>query len=86
MNVRVKARKPLARRCRCGMTFDADGCLIRATPEEYAALRADPWLEVTVEDAKSATTEEAPDTAVPTVPSADTPPADAPPAAEGVHA
>ena len=42
MDVHVKAKKPLARRCRCGMTFDAGGCLMRVTPEEYAALKADP--------------------------------------------
>ena len=50
MNVHVKAKKPLARRCRCGMTFDASGCLMRVTPEEYAALKADPWLDVAIMD------------------------------------
>lgn len=50
MDVHVKAKKPLARRCRCGMTFDAGGCLMQVTPEEYAALRADPWLDVALMD------------------------------------
>ena len=50
MDVHVKAKKPLARRCRCGMTFDAGGCLMQVTPEEYAALKADPWLDVAIMD------------------------------------
>lgn len=50
MDVHVKAKKPLARRCRCGMTFDAGGCLMRVTPEEYAALKADPRLDVAIMD------------------------------------
>ncbi|WP_448343916.1 hypothetical protein [Desulfovibrio piger] len=50
MDVHVKAQKPLARRCRCGMTFDAGGCLMQVTPEEYAALKADPWLDVAIMD------------------------------------
>jgi len=50
VDVHVKAKKPLARRCRCGMTFDAGGCLMQVTPEEYAALKADPWLDVAIMD------------------------------------
>lgn len=50
MDVHVKAKKPLARRCRCGMAFDAGGCLMQVTPEEYAALKADPWLDVAIMD------------------------------------
>ncbi len=50
MDVHVKVKKPLARRCRCGMTFDASGCLMQVTPEEYAALKADPWLDVAIMD------------------------------------
>ena len=50
MDVHVKVKKPLARRCRCGMTFDAGGCLMQVTPEEYAALKADPWLDVAIMD------------------------------------
>lgn len=101
MDVHVKAKKPLARRCRCGMTFDASGCLMQVTPEEYAALKADPWLDVAIMDPED--TELSPDPqlspavsaqAAPTPesatgsPSGETPPAAQPAAhtTEGTHA
>lgn len=101
MDVHVKVKKPLARRCRCGMTFDASGCLMRVTPEEYAALKADPWLDVAIMDPED--TELSPDPrpspamlaqAAPTTesstgsPSGETPPTAQPAAhtTEGTHA
>lgn len=47
MRIHVKARPPLARHCRCGMCFDAEGYELKADSKELAALRADPWLIVT---------------------------------------
>lgn len=89
MDVHVKVRRPLARRCRCGMTFGVGGCLVRVTPEEYAALKADPWLDVAIMDPED--TELSPDPqpspamlaqAAPTPESAtDSPSGETPPAA-----
>lgn len=47
MDVYVKVKPPLARRCRCGLCFDAVGRSIKADEKELAALRSDPWLVVT---------------------------------------
>ncbi|MDE6735377.1 MAG: hypothetical protein K2J64_07940 [Desulfovibrio sp.] len=47
MNVHVKAKAPLARRCRCGYCFDAEGQEIHVSVMELAALNADPMLVVT---------------------------------------
>lgn len=47
MIVHVKARPPLARRCRCGYCFDAEGQELEVTERELAALKADPMLVVT---------------------------------------
>lgn len=56
MTVHVKARPPLARRCRCGLCFDAEGQEVEVTAAELAALRADPCLivEEVARKAKSA--------------------------------
>ena len=47
MNVHVKAKTPLARRCRCGYCFDAEGQELKVTEDELAVLKADPMLVVT---------------------------------------
>lgn len=47
MNVHVKAKAPLARRCRCGYCFDAEGQELVVSGPELAALKADPMLVVT---------------------------------------
>ena len=56
MNVHVKAKAPLARRCRCGYCFDAEGQELVASERELAALTADPMLVVTVLEAPEAHT------------------------------
>ena len=47
MLVRVKARAPLARHCRCGYCFTAEGQELEVSKRELAALKADPLLVVT---------------------------------------
>ena len=54
MNVHVKAKAPLARRCRCGYCFDAEGQELVVSERELAALTADPMLVVTVLEAPEA--------------------------------
>lgn len=54
MDVHVKVKPPLARRCRCGMCFDAAGQIIAVDKKELAALRSDPWLVVTDKDVSEA--------------------------------
>lgn len=50
MDVYVEVKPPLARRCRCGLCFDAVGRSIKADEKAVAALRSDPWLVVTEVD------------------------------------
>ena len=50
MDVYVKVKPPLVRRCRCGLCFDAVGRSIKADEKVVAALRSDPWLVVTEVD------------------------------------
>lgn len=47
MTIHVKAKAPLARRCRCGYCFDAEGQELVVSDEELAVLKADPMLVVT---------------------------------------
>lgn len=54
MDVYVKVKPPLARRCRCGLCFDAVGRSIKADEKVVAALRSDPWLVVTDKDVSEA--------------------------------
>ncbi|WP_165079111.1 MULTISPECIES: hypothetical protein [unclassified Desulfovibrio] len=54
MIVHVKAKAPLARRCRCGYRFDAEGQELVVSGKELAALTADPMLVVTVLEAPEA--------------------------------
>ncbi|WP_165076981.1 MULTISPECIES: HI1506-related protein [unclassified Desulfovibrio] len=54
MRIHVKARPPLARRCRCGYCFDAEGQELVVSERELAALTADPKLVVTVLEAPEA--------------------------------
>ena len=61
MTIHVKAKAPLARRCRCGYCFDAEGQKLVVSERELAALTADPMLLVTVLEAPEAHTASAPD-------------------------
>ena len=54
MTIHVKAKAPLARRCRCGYCFDAEGQELVISERELAALTADPMLVVTVLEAPEA--------------------------------
>ena len=72
MTIHVKAKAPLARRCRCGYCFDAEGHELVVSERELAALTADPMLVVTVLEAPEAHTAPAAD-GEPTAPEGDTP-------------